>query len=302
MTGLLGPGGLPIQAQQGLKMDSMPSIDETLPPEEVAKLDFQPLGTQLIIEALAPKKKSDGGIHAPFGIERPLYRILRFGSAEYLEELTRTVKLGDIVFGRMDRAFRVQNTYPRLPGGDERKIAFAGYGEIDGVFPGHAWPDPDKSKRKVGEPMIDFQDDFIEAVRTEMATPEDAAQIDFIPIADKIIVEQVPTQKKSSGGLHLPGLGRHTPIFRILKMPANKDTVLAPHLRMLKAGDVVMIHGISDADNFPTNLKNANGAARNVLLTHAGMIIGWWPSLSWDAPVRAVHSIDESMKAVERHG
>lgn len=293
-----------------LKRSQVPSPEMNLSPEEMAKLDFQPLGNWLLAEPVLPKTKTDGGIHTFNPEDKPFFRVLRLGSAEYNSELMKHAQLGDVLYSSSLTALRVFHTFPRavLDPGDkaknvppvveERKLVMMQYGGFEGVIPGFRWnaEQTAKAERKVGTAMVDFQPEFIEAIMTQMATAEDAAKIDFIPLSDKIIVERVPPKTKE-GTFHLADVQEHMPFYRILKMPADPK-VLPPHVQKLRIGDVVQMNGVTDMNYYPTGLKNAEGKERKIFVASAGLIMGVYPSLHWDNKPKPV-ALADTTTAVE---
>jgi len=293
-----------------LKRSQVPSPEMNLSPEEMAKLDFQPLGNWLLAEPVIPDTKSSGGIHYFNPEDKLLFRILRLGSTEYNSELLRTAAQGDILYSSSITAMRVFHTFPRavLDPGDkekgippvieERKLVMMPYGGFQGVIPGFRWTEEQaaQAERKVGTAMVDFQSDFIEAIMTLMATAEDAAKIDFIPLSDQIIIERVPAKTKE-GTFHLADVQEHMPFFRILKMPVDPK-ILAPHLQKLRVGDVVQMNGVTEMNSYPAGLKNADGKDRKIFVASAGLITGVYPSLHWDHKPQPAALVD-SVTAVE---
>jgi hypothetical protein len=294
-----------------LKRSQVPSPDMNLSCEEIAKLDFQPLGNWLLAEPVIPETKSDGGIYQ-YNLEyKPLFRIVRLGSIEYSSELLKNASLGDILYSSSTVAMRVFHTFPRVvldPGDEEKRVApvieermlvMMQYANFKGVIPGFRWTKEQavQAERKVGTTMVDFQPDFIEAIMTKMATEEDAAKIDFIPLSDQIVVERTPTKTKE-GRFYMVDVQEHMPFFRILKMPANPE-ILAPHLRKLRVGDLVQMNNVTEMDIYPTGLKNADGDNRRIYVASAGFISGFYPSLHWDHKPQPV-ALEDSVIVVEQ--
>lgn len=309
---ILDAGGRAITPSSNqLKRSQVPTPEMNLGPEDIAKLDFQPLGNWVLAEAVLPETRSTAGIDIGYSPEdKPFYRILRLGSDEYRGEFQENVKLGDVVFSPSMSALRVFHTFPRFvtdPGDPEKKIqsktsermlVMMAYGNFDGVIPGFRWKEEEAAKaiRKVGTPMVDFQTDFVQAIMTKMATLEEAEAIDFIPLSDKIVIERVPPRVKE-GSFFMPDVQDQLPFFRILKMPHNPD-VLAPHLKKLRVGDVVQMNGVTPMNKYPTGLKNSDKKERDVYVASSGLITGIYPSLHWDHKPQSTE-INDSVTATE---
>jgi len=293
-----------------LKRSQVPSPEMNLSSSEITNLDFQPLGNWLLAEPVLPETTTAGGIHTFNPEDKPFFRVLRFGSAEYRSELLQHAHLGDVLYSSSMTAMRVFHTFPRaiLDPGDpekkvppvieERKLVMMQYGSFQGVIPGFRWTEEQAAQatRKVGTPMVDFQTGFIEAVMTQMATAEDAAQIDLIPLSDQIVIERVPPKTKE-GSFYMPDVQDFMPFYRILKMPANPQ-IIAPHLQGLRVGDVVQMNGITEMNSYPTGLKNADGKERRIFIASSGLITGFYPSLHWDYRPKPAN-LNDSVTALE---
>lgn len=296
MKNIVDPQGRAVQsAPKNVGSATVPSPEMNLKPEEIAKLDYQPLGNWVLIEPVMPETKTKTGIHVDPNMKRaPLYRILREGSGDYKGQLAKYVGLGDVVYTSAPTSLRVFHTYPRVtldPGNPEKKVPpvieeryvlMLNHGQIEGFVPGYRWSDEEieRSKRKVGTTMVDFEQSFIDAIRSEMATAEEAEQIDFVSLSDRIIVERVPP-KSQHGSFFIPEVQDKLPFFRILKFPVDMD-VIPPHLRHLKIGDVVLMNGVHETMEYPTGLKDRDGKDRKTFIAPSGTILGYWPSLHWD--------------------
>lgn len=303
---ILDAGGKAVaRSSSQLRRQQVPSPDKNLRPEEISKLDFQPLGNWLLAEAVFPEIKTEGGIDISYRpSDKPFFRVLRMGSTEYQGEFQNNVHLGDVIYSPSISALRVFHTYPKVtldPGDPEKKIpttveermlVMMAYGSFDGIIPGYRWEEKESAKaiRKVGTPMVDFQTEFTQAIMNDMATPEEAALIEFIPLSEKIVIERVPPKAKQ-GSFYMPDVQDQLPFFRILKMP-HDPSILSPHLQKLRVGDVVQMNGITPMMSYPTGLKNTEGKDRDCYVASAGLITGYYPSLHWDHKPKSVEISD----------
>lgn len=284
----------------------LPESSDTLTLEDMTNLDFHPLGPYALVEAMRPECVSESGIRTPFGGgDQPVYRILRSASKGMTPASCRSLKRGSIVFSRSDQVVESYHDF-KYPGSEEKRlIALLDMRTIEAVFRRDEWNDlppentalPLCGERKVGSPMRDFEEEYIEAVHTLMLGENDIDEIDMEPIGTYIIIENVPV-KNITGSVQTPG--NAIPLYRILRMP--EDTSNFPdYLRFLEVGDVIKMTS-GDRRTIPHNFTGPDELPRRLFIAAVGGTVGWYPSLSWRAGAigeNRVHAISDKTSCKE---
>jgi hypothetical protein len=291
---LVLPGG----AQRGISRGSsgrsvgnantLRNVDQTLTQEDMARFDFVPLGHYMLAEPIAPDSISEHGVHTPYGTgDKPMYRVLRSGQRSLYPNEFAEIDPGVVVYDKTTELFSIPHNFPRSDGNRERLLLLLKVFDTLGVWKGYAWPRtsggdveegvPLAEGRTLSRDMMDFQENYVEAIETKMLAPEDLGKLDLSPVGPNIIVENAPPKNLTGSILTMDNF---MPLYQVLKVPEDMSS-FPSNLRFLQQGDMVMISMLNRTSEIPHALRRCdNGEGRRIYLANASTIVGWYPSLS----------------------
>ena len=274
MKELINPSKSPLQQGSNdkvLRTTQQAKTDEWLTPEQIAAIQFYPIGGRIMVEPVSalPILGNEGN---RFAKKRSLYRVLRAGNS--LSKIPN-VQPGTLLWSASVDAAQVFHDLPRNSRGDERMVVLLDEGTVEGIVPGKEI-DPEETRKAESE--MQYNEEYVQSLKEKMLPIGAAEEIDIEPIDSAIIVEQCPP-KLMDGAFKLVGGGRRFPIFKVLKT-AKSRSGWPTSMQHLTPGCFIWAEGVSESKEILHNFKDNEGKSRSLFMISVGSCSGWYPGLT----------------------